>query len=111
MEKKLLELIEKEDKKNALSDTEIAEKLLISRNDVIKLRKKLDILDYSSRRLPYLKEAIIDILNKNQLISSVELTKLIEADGFNVSRFLVTRLKEEILKELLKTIVLMMYIG
>lgn len=100
MEKKLLELIETEDKKNALSDAEIAEKLLISRYDVIKLRKKLDIPDYSSRRLPYLKETIIDMLTKNKHISSVELTKLIEANGFNVSRFLVTRLKEEIIKEL-----------
>ena len=100
MEKKLLELIETEDKKNALSDAEIAEKLLISRYDVIKLRKKLDIPDYSSRRLPYLKETIIDMLTKNKHISSVELTKLIEANGFNVSRFLVTRLKEELIKEL-----------
>lgn len=100
MEKKLLAIIKQEDKKNALSDTEISEKLLISRYDVIKLRKKLNIPDYSSRRLPYLKENIVEILKKNKHVSSVELTKLIEEDGFNVSRFLVTRLKEEISKEL-----------
>jgi len=99
MEKKLVELINNEDKKNPLSDNEIAEKLSISRYDVLKLRKKLDIQDYSARRLPCLSETIIDILNMDNEISNVELTRKVEEQGYNVSRFLVAKLRDELLKK------------
>lgn len=95
MKEQLMRLIDNEDKKNPLTDEQIAKELSVSRYEVIKLRKKLNIQDYSKRRLPYLKKVIEEIIREDSDISNTELTKVVQESGFNISRFLVTKLKEE----------------
>lgn len=93
LENKLINIINTENKKNPLTDVEIAKFLGVARESITNLRKELNIANSRQRRYPYLKVATSAILKKNENISVSELTRELLAEGFDVSR----RIVEEIL--------------
>jgi len=92
----LLSIVEKEDKKNPLTDGQIAEILGIPREKVNQLRHEANIPDYLVRREGILLKTIEDILGKNNNISlrklCIELNKL----GFQISTFGLNKYKNHI---------------
>lgn len=96
MQKKLLHIINKEDKKNPLTDEQCAKKMSLNRSEVTQLRKSLGIPDSRDRRKPLLKKEIEEILSTNPDISERKLTKELKKLGFEVSRFTVSKLLEQI---------------
>lgn len=93
---RLLELIEREDKKNPFTDEQLAEMLGMRRDEVTILRGKLNIPDSRERRKPYLVKAIEEEIAKNPKMSDRELTKAVQRQGFNVSRFIISQLRKEL---------------
>lgn len=89
--KNILELIEKEDRKNPLTDEEISKILGITRSEVIRLRDSLNIGDSRERRKEILESEINKILESSPNISEREFTKRLNEVGFNISRNIVSR--------------------
>ncbi len=92
LESKLINIINTENKKNPLTDVEIAKFLGVARESVTNLRKELNITNSRQRRYPYLKVAMSSILKKNRNIAISELTRELLAEGFDVSRRVVEEL-------------------
>ncbi|AAM23481.1 transcriptional regulatory protein LevR/transcriptional regulator with AAA-type ATPase domain [Caldanaerobacter subterraneus subsp. tengcongensis MB4] len=97
---KIFEIIQKEDKKNPLTDEQIAALLNIKREDVTQFRLKNNIPDSRERRKPYLLEDLKKIIKEDPSISDRNLTRELNFLGYNISRFVVSQLKKEILKEI-----------
>jgi len=93
MEQKLLELIKNEDKKNPMTDEELSAKLKMRRDEVTELRLKLNIPDSRERRKPYILTEMRKIINQNPSVSDRELTRILNVEGYNVSRTAVTKLR------------------
>ncbi|ABY95705.1 MULTISPECIES: sigma 54-interacting transcriptional regulator [Thermoanaerobacter] len=103
---RIFEIIQKEDKKNPLTDDQIASILNIKREDVTQFRLKNNIPDSRERRKPYLLEDAKKIISKDPNISDRNLTKELNNLGYNISRFVAAQIKKEILKsESSKTLV------
>ncbi|MCI2062392.1 MAG: sigma 54-interacting transcriptional regulator [Eubacteriaceae bacterium] len=96
MKDKIVELISSEDIRNPYKDDEIAKILGLSRYDVIRLRRENGIESYNDRRLPALRSEIEEIMRDDQKVTIVELTKQINERGFDVSRFIVAKLRDEV---------------
>lgn len=94
MKDKLIRLIEEEDKKNPLTDGEIAKLLKARREEVTLLRKELNIPDSRERRKPLLIKAVNSILMSDPDITNTDLTLRLKRLGFNVSRFLISQTRE-----------------
>ena len=90
-------IIQNENKKNPLTDEEIAEILKISREDVTRYRLLNNISNSNERRKSYLYDDIKKILKENKNISDRKLTKSLNEIGYNVSRFVVSQIKKDIL--------------
>jgi Transcriptional regulators containing an AAA-type ATPase domain and a DNA-binding domain len=100
MDALFLSFITNEDVKNPNSDDKLAEMLNISRQVVLKLRKKYNVGTSSERRQPFLIKEIDNILTRNPGLSDRKLTQELEERGFCVSSFLVASLhKSMLLKE------------
>ncbi|ABY91442.1 sigma 54-interacting transcriptional regulator [Thermoanaerobacter sp. X514] len=99
MIERIFEIIQKEDKKNPLTDDQIAAILNIKREDVTQFRLKNNIPDSRERRKPYLLEDAKKIISKDPNISDRNLTKQLNNLGYNISRFVATQIKKEILKD------------
>lgn len=95
LENKLINIINTENKKNPLTDVQMAKFLGVARESITNLRKELNIANSRQRRYPYLKVATSTILKKNKDIAVSELTRELLAEGFDVSR----RIVEEILEK------------
>lgn len=93
---KIKELIEKEDKKNPLTDEELAKLLNIKREQITVLRNEEGILDSRERRRPILIKHLKEILLNNPGISDRELTRQIKKRGFKISRYTVKQYRNEI---------------
>jgi hypothetical protein len=100
LKKKLLEIVNAEDKKNPYTDDQIAGILKIRRDEVTSLRNELQLPDSRKRREPYLLEAFQTILAKRAKISDRELTAELNKEGFIVSRFTVGQLRRERLPDM-----------
>lgn len=96
MEDQLLSIIKNEDKKNPLTDQEIAQKLGISRSKVTSLRTSSNIASSNNRR----KALIIGVMEKIMLAKSDYtdryITDILLDDGFVISRSQVRGLMKEI---------------
>ncbi|MDN5297670.1 MAG: hypothetical protein PWP51_223 [Clostridiales bacterium] len=101
MKQRLLALINDENPKNPYNDTELASLLQTTRYEVIRLRKKYGILDYRKRRLPVLYETIKHMLQVQKHLTTADLTGQLVENGFNVSRFLVSELRDKIEEEVM----------
>lgn len=99
--KELTELIDKEDKKNPLTDEEISKKLEITRGDVIKLRNSSNIGDSRDRRKYIMGAEMNDILHQSPFISEREMARRLNDAGFNISRNIVSRYLKTIQEEVL----------
>ncbi|MDB8821100.1 MAG: sigma 54-interacting transcriptional regulator [Peptostreptococcus sp.] len=96
MEDQLLRIIKNEDKKNPLTDQEIAQKLGISRSKVTSLRTSSNIASSNNRR----KALIIGVMEKIMLAKADYtdryITDILLDDGFVISRSQVRGLMKEI---------------
>lgn len=96
MKRKLRDIILKEDKKEPLTDMQLGEKLLVSREYITSLRKELDISDSRDRKKKYICEEIVQLIKTNKTISYREITNTIKSRGYKLSRYLVVKYLEEI---------------
>ncbi|WP_051330869.1 sigma 54-interacting transcriptional regulator [Aneurinibacillus terranovensis] len=93
---RIREIIDKEDKKNPLTDEEISHMLNVRRDAVTLLRKKANIPDSRKRRIPLLKKELAYLLKNNPSISNRDVTYRLQEKGFNVSRFTILNLRKEL---------------
>ncbi|MCB2295305.1 sigma 54-interacting transcriptional regulator [Clostridium algoriphilum] len=89
--KDISELINKEDKKNPLTDEEISKILGITRADVIKSRNSLKIGDSRDRRKDIMEAEMKSIISKVPYISEREMTRQLNEAGFKISRNIVSK--------------------
>jgi hypothetical protein len=94
--KKLLSLIETEDKKNPMTDEELAKRLGVGREKVNELRQAVDIPSYLIRRETVLIEALTAILEKEPGISQRKVVLELNKSGFQISAFGLNRYKQQI---------------
>ena len=94
MDQQFLDLIESEDKKNPLTDDQIASLLSISRQGAIRLRAKYSIDSYNKRRETCLNRDVQTILERHPEISDRELTKTLQDMGYQVSKFLAASVRK-----------------
>jgi transcriptional regulator with AAA-type ATPase domain/transcriptional regulatory protein LevR len=93
---KLRSILLKENKKEPLTDMQLGESLLVSREYMTLLRKELKIADSRERKKTYICEEISQILQNNESISYREITKMLQNSGYKLSRYLVVKYLEEI---------------
>ena len=96
MKNKLRRLLSQEDKKEPLTDMQLGESLLVSREYMTLLRKELKIEDSRERKKIYICEEMSQIIKANADISYRELTKMIQSKGYKLSRYLVVKYLQEI---------------
>ena len=99
MRERILKLIEGEDRKNPLTDDEIAVRLGVNRKTVTMNRQEAGIADSRERKRPLLKARIRELMKAIPSMSERELTRRLEEEGFVVGKYVVGRLAEEIRKE------------
>ncbi len=99
MNEKIRSCIQIEDKKNPLTDEQIAKKLGIKREQVTALRRKENLPDSRERRKPYLLKDIGELLKNNPNIKESALISKINGSGYEVSRFLIRQYTKEILMQ------------
>ncbi len=87
----LIKLINEEDKRNPLTDSEIAKMLGISRAKVSKMRESLSIGDRRERRREILTKNIEEILKDDPSISERALTLQLNKKGFKICRNVVSK--------------------
>ncbi|UFJ42350.1 sigma 54-interacting transcriptional regulator [Brevibacillus humidisoli] len=95
MRERLKQIIAEEDKRNPLTDEQIARKLNIRRDEVTVLRHELGIDDSRKRRMPVLQKEMEALLSRYPDISNRELTNQLKQKGFEVSRFTVLNMRKE----------------
>lgn len=88
-QKLLKDIIKNEDPKNPLTDQEIAKKIGVTREQVVFLRKKLRIKSSQERLRESLLREMKEQFQENPAISARELTRLLNSQGYKISRFLV----------------------
>jgi transcriptional regulator with AAA-type ATPase domain/transcriptional regulatory protein LevR len=96
MREKLKKLIQKEDGKNPLTDTEIAQRLKIRREEATMIRNSLEIPDSRERRKVDLLKKIELLMKKAPNRTMVDVTRSLNASGYEVSRCTVVRYAAEI---------------
>ncbi len=99
MKEQILELIEGEDRKNPLTDDEIAVRLGVNRKTVTLNRQEAGIADSRERKRPFLKARLQELMKVFPAMSERELTRRLEEEGFVVGKYVVGRLAEEIRQE------------
>jgi transcriptional regulator with AAA-type ATPase domain/transcriptional regulatory protein LevR len=99
MEDKLLDIIKHENPYNPYKDDQIAELLKTTRSNVVRMRKNLNVESYHIRRMPFLLEKIKELMLENKNISTVYLTQMLNEMSFDISRFLVAKIRDGILEK------------
>lgn len=92
---RLIEIIEKEDKKNPYTDEAIARMLKIGRSEVVKLRHSMGIANSRQRMRWPLFAAIREILKRSPDLSERALTQKVNAAGFVISRHAVGEIMKQ----------------
>jgi transcriptional regulator with AAA-type ATPase domain/transcriptional regulatory protein LevR len=93
--RQLLKIINQENKKNPLTDEEIAAQLGMGRSDVVKLRRSLGIGNSRQRMRELLEKEIHALLNNYPNLSERALTQKLNENGFGVSRHMVSDLYQQ----------------
>ena len=100
---RILNEIKNEDNKNPYTDQDLAQKLNLSRAEVISFRKKHNIPDSRERRKICIIKDLKKILESNEKISERKITELLVEKGYNISRGAISKfIKEENFKTLRK---------
>jgi transcriptional regulator with AAA-type ATPase domain/transcriptional regulatory protein LevR len=102
MKDKLIQIINKEDKKNPFTDEELAKRLFLNRSEVTQLRQAADVADSRERRKPLLIKEIKAILADSPEISERTLTTALNKRGFAISRYSISKILSELKIERLK---------
>ncbi|CUH94680.1 hypothetical protein P22_0746 [Propionispora sp. 2/2-37] len=92
----LQDIINQENKKNPLTDEEIAKQLGMGRSDVAKIRRSLGIGNSRQRMREPMKKAIQEILAGFPALSERALTQKLNEAGFCVSRHAVSEVWQQI---------------
>lgn len=92
----LKKIIENENPKNPYIDSELANLLNTSRENITKLRIEAKIPDSRDRRKDLLEFEIINILTDNPRVSERKLTEQLNACGFIIARSSVSKYKKEV---------------
>ncbi|MCO7125354.1 sigma 54-interacting transcriptional regulator [Sporolactobacillus shoreicorticis] len=92
----ITEIIKNENPHCPLTDEEVAQKLLISRVAVTKLRKKFQIADSRARKRMYMINDLKAILNENSSLSDRQIAKRLQKLGYDTTRYLVAQLKKKV---------------
>ncbi len=93
MKEQIRQIIANEDIKNPLSDQEIAKLVGVRRELVTLARKEMGILNSRARRERILARRMKEILDDHDSVSERDLTEMLKAEGFKVSRQSVRTLK------------------
>lgn len=93
-------ILENEDKKNPLTDEEIALKLNILREVVTEWRKSNGIENSRNRRLEYIEKDATDILINNINISDRNFTESLKSKGYKIERYAASKIKRDILSNI-----------
>ncbi|MBS4535087.1 sigma 54-interacting transcriptional regulator [Clostridium sp. D2Q-14] len=96
MEERVIQLIKNEDKKNPLSDEQIAKKLSIFRENVTTIRNKYNIQNSRERRNRLLVQDIKKLIEEHGDLSVRKLTRLLNDQGYDVGKFVIGSLKKEL---------------
>ncbi|MDU7148957.1 MAG: sigma 54-interacting transcriptional regulator [Clostridium sp.] len=99
-EKMIAEVLRVENKKNPLTDEEIAKKLNILREIVTEYRKKNNIANSRNRRLEYVKKDALEILKKDKKISDRALAEALKEKGYKVERYAASNIKKELISNI-----------
>lgn len=99
MEKEVWRLIENENKKQPLTDDDIARRLNISIDRVKDIREKNRIPNSRDRLKPYIYSDAKKILEHNPTISHRKLLDELNGLGYNISRHVALKLMQEILNK------------
>lgn len=91
MDSELKTIIGGENKKNPLTDEEIAEKMNLSREKITLMRKDNNIPSSKERMKPLLKKEMKKVLADNPDISIRQLTQKMKDQGFKVSRHIMRK--------------------
>ena len=94
MKEQILELIKGEDRKNPLTDEEIAIRLGVNRKTVTLNRQEAGIADSRERKKPVLKARLQELMKEASSVSERELTRRLEEEGFVVGKYVVVKLAE-----------------
>lgn len=96
MEAKLKQLVTREDKRNPLTDQQLAEALSGRREDVTLLRKELGIPDSRERRHAQLAADAAVLMGNDPSISARALTARLQDMGYDISRHVAGQLLKEL---------------
>ncbi|MGE5675786.1 MAG: sigma 54-interacting transcriptional regulator [Mycobacterium leprae] len=92
-------LVQQEDRRRPLTDDELAARLGLRRDQVTVMRQQLGIPDSRERRRQALAEAIHSLQQGGSAqASDRELTRLLNEQGFDVSRQVVTQVRHEVVR-------------
>lgn len=97
---KLKSILDNEDRKNPLTDEEIAIKLNILRETVTEIRKNNGIENSRNRRLSYIVKDAKDILLNDLEISDRNFTESLKDRGYKIERYAAAKIKKDILSKI-----------
>jgi transcriptional regulator with AAA-type ATPase domain/transcriptional regulatory protein LevR len=98
MEDKILELIDKEDKRKPLTDSDIAEIVHTTREYITEFRKKNNLPNSRERKEQILLSDIKRLLEYDPSISDNLLCKKLTVIGYDISRYSVAQIRRQFLK-------------
>lgn len=97
---KILELIENEDKRKPLTDSDIARLVNTTREYITQFRTEKNISNSRQRKEAILYNDIKAIIIEDKEISDRQLCKRLALLGYDISRYSVTQIKKSIIKEM-----------
>ncbi len=97
---KLKVVLDNEDRKNPLTDEEIAVKLNILRESVTEIRKNNKIENSRNRRLAYILKDATEILLNDLEISDRNFTESLKERGYKIERYAAAKIKKDILSNI-----------
>lgn len=100
MKDEIFKILENEDKKNPLTDEEIALELKISREVVTEYRKKENIGNSRNRRLENIKKDAAMLILEKEDISDRALAEELKRQGYKIERYAASNIKRDIINNL-----------
>ncbi|WP_423244463.1 sigma 54-interacting transcriptional regulator [Clostridium beijerinckii] len=99
LENKILELIENEDKRKPLTDSDIAKLVNTTREYITQFRTEKNINNSRQRKEAILYSDIKEIIIEDKDISDRQLCKRLSILGYDISRYSVSQIKKSIISE------------
>ena len=99
LENKILDLIENEDKRKPLTDSDIAKLVNTTREYITQFRTEKNINNSRQRKEAILYSDIKEIIIEDKDISDRQLCKRLSILGYDISRYSVSQIKKSIISE------------